>query len=63
MVFEYCKFLQQDLIEKLIAGVIDGRSDNILQSKKNHSLTLKLNSNAEGSQEQKQLISQLEEQI
>ena len=61
VLFEYCKFLQQDIIEKLIAGVIDGRSDNILQSKKNQSLTLRLNENVEGSQEQKQHISRLEE--
>ena len=63
MMLEYNKFLQQDLIEKLIAAVIDGRSDNILQSKKNQNLTLRLNANAEGSQEKKQLIDQLEAQI
>ena len=59
MVFEYCKFLHQDVIEKLISGVIDGRSDNILQTKKNQNLTLKLNANTEGNLEQKHHIAQL----
>ena len=34
-VFEYVKFLQQDLVEKLSGELIDFRTENILLGKKN----------------------------
>lgn len=30
ILFEYCRFLQQEVLEKLVAGLIDGASENIL---------------------------------
>ena len=42
ILFEYCKFLHQEILEKLVAGVIESKSENILQSKKNTALSAKL---------------------
>lgn len=52
ILFEYCKFLQQEILEKLVAGLIDGSSENILQAKKNTALSVKLGSSEQANLEQ-----------
>jgi hypothetical protein len=40
--FEYIKFLQQEIIEKLIQNLLQTKSENILLQKKNQSINTRL---------------------